>query len=95
MLCRLQLLTQHRFSVYLFFCRYGGGTGGSGTVKNPDGIFSDREAAMENRYFRQKQKEDLERLRIELKERKKRKKMQSEKVKEGELEDDVDGDQRQ
>lgn len=55
--------------LYANFCNGSG----SGTVKNPEGVFSDREAAFENRYFREKTSEDLENLKRELKERRKRK----------------------
>lgn len=52
-----------------FYCN---GTG-SGTVKNPDVVFSDREAAMENKYFREKTLQDLKRLKKELVERQRNK----------------------
>jgi hypothetical protein len=70
---RLQPLITQKYAVGFFVRRYANGSG-SGTVNNPDGIFSEREAAQENRYFRQKAADDLKKLKAELKKRKRRKK---------------------
>ncbi|EEZ99973.1 hypothetical protein TcasGA2_TC002771 [Tribolium castaneum] len=73
---RQALRTQHYLIEPLsrLYCD-GPGTG-TGTVVNPDGVFSEREAAMENKYFRQKTEQDLKQLRAELIKRKQRKQKQ-------------------
>lgn len=54
----------NRIIINTSFRRNGSGRGG-GTVKNSDGIFSEREAAFENRYFRERDFEALRKLREE------------------------------
>ncbi|CAH1367743.1 unnamed protein product [Tenebrio molitor] len=61
---RLQPLITQKYAVGFFVRRYANGSG-SGTVNNPDGIFSEREA---------KAADDLKKLKAELKKRKRRKK---------------------
>lgn len=48
---------------------YGDVGTGHGTVVDPDNIFSERQAAMENMYFRKQTAEDLKRLKKELEKR--------------------------
>lgn len=85
----LKVILRPNFSINSSWLRYENGYG-EGTVKNPDGVFSDREAAMENRYFRNKQAEDLKRLKNEMKERRRRKK---EKIQQQQDDDQNEGDE--
>lgn len=63
----------HKFLIESLSCLCDKSGSGTGTVVNRDGIFSESEAANENKYFREKSQQKLQKLKKNLEERKKNK----------------------